>query len=89
VALEDGGFAPAECGGNAIGFLSFGDQATIRAEQGMVFVESAGVLSDGIQRAAEGGPYFAVERVGVGGANDIGAGCVNARVDGEGCPLTR
>ena len=60
------------------------DGATALRAHGVVFVEDASVLGDRIERAAERGPRLAVDRVRVGGGDDVGAGGVHGGVDGEG-----
>src|SRR5205814_648169 len=52
-------------------------------EQGVVAVEGADVLGQGVEEAAQGRPRLAVRRVRVGGSNDLGPGRMHLRVDDE------
>jgi len=87
VIAEDGGLLGAEGAGDAVAFGSFLDDAGEILENDVILVKCASVLGERIEQAAEGGPRFTVERVSVGGRNDIGARGVDARVDGEGCEI--
>jgi hypothetical protein len=84
VIAEDGGFLRAEGSGDAIAFGGFLDDAGVILENDVIFVKRASILGERIEQAAEGGPRFAVQGVGVRGGNDVGARGVNTRVNGEG-----
>ena len=60
------------------------DHAAALCAHRVIFEERAGVLGDGVERAAERGPRLAVDRVRVGGRDDVGPGGVHGGVDGEG-----
>jgi hypothetical protein len=49
----------------------------------VVAVEGAGVLGQRVEQPAEGRPRLAVQRVGVGGSDDIGPGRVHCPMDAE------
>jgi hypothetical protein len=84
VIAEDGGFLRAEGAGDAVAFGGFFDDAGEILENDVIFVKRASILGERIEQAAEGGPRFTVERVGVSGSHHVGAGGVDARVNGEG-----
>src|SRR4029077_14201126 len=87
VIAEDGVFVRADAAGDAAAFENFFDDAGEILENDVIFVKRASILRERIEQAADGGPRFTVERVSVGGRNDIGARGVDARVDGEGCEI--
>jgi hypothetical protein len=84
VIAKDGGLLRAEGAGDAVAFGGFLDDAGEILKDDVIFVKRASILRERIEQAAEGGPRFTVERVGVGGGDDVGASGVDARVDGEG-----
>ena len=70
--------------GDTFAFGSFFNDDDVIVEHNVVFVKRASVLRERIERAPEGGPRFAVQRMRVRGGNNVRAGGVNPRVDGEG-----
>src|SRR5439155_14801866 len=58
--------------------------ARVVVEQGVIAVEGAHVLGQGIEQPPERRPALAVGGVGVGGGNYIGPGRVHLGVDDEG-----
>jgi hypothetical protein len=83
VIAEDGGFLRAEGAGDAVAFGSFLNDTGEILENDVILVKCASILGKRIEQAAERGPRFTVERVGVSGGDDVLAGGVDARVDGE------
>ena len=74
----------AEGVGDALALLGVEHHAGVVVEQAVVLVEGAGVLGEGVEQAAQRRQRLAVERVGVGGGDHVGAGGVDLGVDGEG-----
>jgi len=84
VVTEDGGLGVPESVGDPLPFFRVEDNAGVVVEEHMVVVEDATVLSDRIEKPAERGERFTVERVGMGGGHHIWKGHVDTRMDGEG-----
>ena len=70
------------------GLLEHDGAAALLAHR-VVLVEDAGVLRDRVERAPERRPRLAVDRVGVGGGDDVGPRRVHGGVDGEGSRVDR
>ena len=83
VIAQDGGLLVAERAGDAVAFAGFLDDAGVIVEHRVVFVKRAGILREGIKRAAQRRPRFAVQRMGVRRGDHVRAGFVDARVDGK------
>ena len=67
----------AERGGDAVALRRIVDHAGEIVEQRVVFVERAGVLRQRVEQLAERRPRLAVQRVRVGGGDDVGPGSVD------------
>jgi hypothetical protein len=71
MVLEKCGLAVAETVCDVFALLFSEDDAVELAVDGVVVMEGAGVLGDGVELAAEGAEGAAVDAVGVGGAEDV------------------
>ena len=89
VVAQDDRLALAEGVGDALALLDVEDDAGVVVEERVVLVERARVLRDGVEQAPERRPGLAVDRVGVGGGDDVGPGGVHLGVDGEGGRVDR
>lgn len=78
-------FRRAEGLADALTFTGVEDNAGVVIKQDVIIVERAGVLGEGVEFSTEGRPGFAVDRMGVGGGDRVGASGVDLGVDGEGC----
>ena len=87
VIAQDGGLFPAEGAGDAIAFGSFLDDPGVIIEDHVILVKRACVLGEGIEPAAERGPRFAIDRMGVRGGDNVRAGGVNPRVNCKGSEI--
>ena len=81
---EDDRLGVAQRVGDALALLDVEHDAAEVVVQRVVAVERARVLGERIERAGQTRPRLAVERVGVGGGDDIGPRRVHLRVDAEG-----
>ncbi len=76
--------AGTEGGGDAAALVGVDGDAGVGVVQGVVLVEGAALLGDGVQEVAQRGEGAAVHRVTVGDRDDVGAGGVHLGVHGEG-----
>src|SRR5665213_989154 len=83
MVAQDGCLVVSQGMGDALALLDVHHHAGVVVEHGVVVVEGAHVLGDGVEGPSEGGPRLAVYGVGVGRGNDVGAGGVDLGVDGE------
>src|SRR5438552_14459713 len=83
VVAKDHRLAVAQSVGQALALFQVEDDTGVVVEQGVVAVEGADVLGQGVEKAAQGRPRLAVRRVRVGGSNDLGSGRMHLRVDDE------
>ena len=87
VVAEDGGLVGAEGLGDALALADVEHDARVVVEQGVVLVEGARVLRQGIEEPPEVENALPWTRVAVGGGDDVGAGLVDGGVDGERGPV--
>lgn len=83
VISQDDRLLGSESSSDTVTFGSFFNDAGVIVEDRVIFVEGAGILRERIEAAAERGPRLAVKRMRVRGCDHVGAGGVNARVNGK------
>ena len=83
MVAQDCGLVAGESVGDALALFGIEHHTGVVVEQGVVLVEGAGVLGDRVECATQRRPRLAVHRVGVRGADDVGAGRVHLGVNGE------
>ncbi len=81
MVLEDHSFLIPERGSETSPFLVRKHYPAEVVVDGMVLVEAAGVLVDGLESAAQGGEGFGGDGVAVDGCDDVRAGLVDGDVD--------
>ena len=89
MVAEDGGLVVPEGVGDPLPLLEVEHHPGVVVEDGVVLVEGAHVLGDGVEQPGQRRPRLAVDRVGVGGGDHVGAGGVDLRVDDEGGGVDR
>lgn len=81
--LQDDSFILPERLGDIPAFLMRKDNAAEIVVDGVVLVEAAGVLVDGLELRAQSGEGFGGDAVAMNGADDVRTGFVDCGVDGE------